>query len=405
MFDLIMSQMSHLGTYGIIGGLLFLAYHSIVIVGGSEIAVMERRWIGKRMPQGRVVAMGNEVGIQARTLGPGLHFLIPFIYKAQKFLFVEIKDGEIGMVESIDGNPIPPGKIFAQVVQGHNAFQDGEEFLKNGGQKGPQIQILPPGKYRINPYQFNITKGSAVFIDKGKIGVVNAIDGKQMPPGRLLAQSVEGHSNFESGQAFLENGGQKGPQIDILRPGTYRINLNLFRVEIHDATVVPANRIGLVTALDGSPLPENEYIAKSVTGHDDYQVAHKFLEASGQRGPQLDVLRPGTYYINPLMFKVELDDVAVVERGQVAVVISNVGDEPTEEMKKRLTASQTAALVEGEEVRERYVVPKGFRGIQEEVAGPGTLLSQQTGLHPHIIDTTNNTIDWEPLTRIPVSTR
>ena len=386
MFDFIMSQMSHWTIYAGAFGVLFLAYNSIVIVGGNEIAVLERRWLGRKMPQGRVVAMGNEVGIQARTLGPGLHFLIPFIYKAQKDPFIEIKDGEIGMIESIDGNPIPPGRIFAQVVEGHNSFQDGEAFLKNGGQKGPQIQILPPGKYRVNPFQFNITKGQAVFIDKGKVGVVTAMDGKQIPAGRLLAQSVEGHSNFESGQAFLESGGQKGPQIDILRPGTYRINLNLFQVEIHEATVIPPNKVGLVTALDGNPLPEKEYIAKSVTGHDDFQDAQKFLSASGQRGPQLDVLRPGTYYINPLMFKVELDDVAVVERGQVAVVISNVGEEPTEEMKKRLTSSQANGTVdEGDDTKERYVVPKGFRGIQEEVAGPGRYYLNKRAFIPYII--------------------
>ena len=396
MFDFIMSQMSHWTIYAYVFGLLFLVYNSIVIVGGNEIAVLERRWLGRKMPQGRVVAMGNEVGIQARTLGPGLHFLIPFIYKAQKDPFIEIKDGEIGMIESIDGNPIPPGRIFAQVVEGHNSFQDGEAFLKNGGQKGPQIQILPPGKYRVNPFQFNITKGPAVFIDKGKVGVVTAMDGKQIPAGRLLAQSVEGHSNFESGQAFLESGGQKGPQIDILRPGTYRINLNLFQVEIHEATVIPPNKVGLVTALDGNPLPEKEYIAKSVTGHDDFQDAQKFLSASGQRGPQLDVLRPGTYYINPLMFKVELDDVAVVERGQVAVVISNVGEEPTEEMKKRLTSSQAnGSVADGEESKERYVVPKGFRGIQEEVAGPGRYYLNKRAFIPYIIDTTNITIDWD----------
>lgn len=50
-------------------GLLVLAYYSIVIVTGSEMAVMERRWFGRKMPQARVVAMGNEVGIQAKTLG------------------------------------------------------------------------------------------------------------------------------------------------------------------------------------------------------------------------------------------------------------------------------------------------------------------------------------------------
>ena len=378
----------------VVVGLLILAYYSIVIVTGSEMAVMERRWFGKKMPQGRVVAMGNEVGIQARTLGPGLHFLIPFIYVARKYPFIEIKDGEIGIIEAIDGNPIPPGRIFAQVVEGHNAFQDGEVFLTNGGQKGPQIQIVPPGKYRINPYQFNVTKGSAVFIDKGKVGVVTSMDGQKIPAGRLLGQSVTGHSNFENGQGFLENGGQKGPQIDMLQPGTYRINLNLFQVEIHDATVIPANNVGLVTALDGNPLPETEYIAKSVTGHDDYQNA-QFLAAGGQRGPQLDVLRPGTYYVNPLMFKVELDDVAVVERGQVAVVISNVGEEPTDEMKQRLTSSQTDGSPEVEEARERYVVPKGYRGIQEEVAGPGRYYLNKRAFIPYIIDTTNITIDWD----------
>jgi len=394
MAEFIAAHLTLVITVAAAAGLLILAYFSIVIVTGSEMAVMERRWFGKKMPQGRVVAMGNEVGIQARTLGPGLHFLIPFIYVARKYPFIEIKDGEIGIIEAIDGNPIPPGRIFAQVVEGHNAFQDGEVFLENGGQKGPQIQIVPPGKYRINPYQFNVTKGSAVFIDKGKVGVVTSMDGQRIPAGRLLGQSVAGHSNFENGQAFLENGGQKGPQIDMLQPGTYRINLNLFQVEIHDATVIPANKVGLVTALDGNPLPETEYIAKSVTGHDDYQNA-QFLAAGGQRGPQLDVLRPGTYYVNPLMFKVELDDVAVVERGQVAVVISNVGEEPTDEMKQRLTSSQTDGAPEVEEARERYVVPKGYRGIQEEVAGPGRYYLNKRAFIPYIIDTTNITIDWD----------
>ena len=376
--------------------ILTLAYYSVVIVSGNAIAVLERRWIGRKMPQGRVVAMGGEVGIQARTFGPGMHFLIPFLYVASKYDFMEISNGEIGSVESIDGKPIPPGRIFASVVEGHNAFQDGEAFLVNGGQKGPQIQILPPGKYRINPYLFHVAKSDAVSVDKGKVGVVTSADGTQIPAGRLLAQSVPGHSNFEDGQAFLEKGGQKGPQIDILRPGTYRINLNLFKVEIHEATVVPAGKIGLVTALDGSPLPENEFIAKSVDVHDDYQDGPKFLAGDGQRGPQLDVLRPGTYYINPLMFKVELDDVAIVERGQVAVVISNVGEEPTDEMKKRLTSSQTEGgqPVE-EEARERYVVPKGFRGIQEEVAGPGRYYLNKRAFIPYIIDTTNITIDWD----------
>src|SRR5271169_4524396 len=93
---------------------LILIWFSIILVGGKEIAVLERRYFGRKMPQGRVIALAKEVGIQARTLGPGLHFLIPFLYKAKKYTFTTISENEVGLLESIDGDPVPPGKIFAK---------------------------------------------------------------------------------------------------------------------------------------------------------------------------------------------------------------------------------------------------------------------------------------------------
>ena len=205
---------------------------------------------------------------------------------------------------------------------------------------------------------------------------------------------------------FLQNGGQKGPQIEILFPGTYRINTDLFHVEMQDATIVPANKVGLITALDGDPLPEDEYVAKSVTGHNDFQNASKFLASGGQRGPQYDVLKPGTYYINPLIFKVELDAAAIVERGQVAVVVSNVGEEPVEVKNAIAEAASAENAAPGtiayKEIEkrlnigiERYVVPKGYRGIQQEVAGPGFYYLNRRAYIVYIVDTTNITIDWD----------
>lgn len=387
---------------------LIVLLKTFVVVGGREIAVLERRWIGRKMPSGRVIAMANEVGVQARTLGPGLHILIPFLYKAKKVPFTIIGEVEIGIVECIDGNSIPAGHIFAKVAPNHDSFQDGEAFLANEGEKGPQIEILAPGNYRINPALFTVRNEPAVVIDKGKIGLVTAMDGMQIAPGRLLAHKVEGHSNYESGEAFLINGGQKGPQIDILLPGTYRINTDLFHVEVRDATIISSGKVGLVTALDGDPLPDSEYVAKSVPGHSDYQNASMFLESRGQRGPQLDVLRPGTYYINTLMFQVAMDDVAIIERGQVAVLVSNVGDEPiqiknlVEETAKK-ERDKSAAAAEGLDAIEsrlntgieRYVVPKGFRGIQQEVAGPGIYYLNRRAFIAYVVDTTNITIDWD----------
>ncbi len=147
-------------------------------------------------------------------------------------------------------------------------------------------------------------------------------------------------------------------------------------------------------------------MAKSVPSHNDFQDASAFLENRGQRGPQFDVLKPGTYYINPLFFKVELDDVAVVERGQVAVVVSNVGDEPAqvrqmvEETARLERKKEDTALVDELEKRldtgiERYVVPAGFRGIQQEVAGPGFYYLNRRAYMVYVVDTTNITIDWD----------
>ncbi len=175
---------------------------------------------------------------------------------------------------------------------------------------------------------------------------------------------------------------------------------------MRDATLIPPNKIGQVTALDGEPLPEDEYVAKSVEGHSDFQNPSAFLAARGERGPQFDVLKPGTYYVNPQMFQVELDDVAVVERGQVAVVVSNVGEEP-KQIKELVDAmaAREGATVDGEgqpkpDERfslgiERYVVPKGYRGIQQEVAGPGIYYLNRRAYIVYIVDTTNISVDWD----------
>jgi len=375
-------------------GFLFFLYHSITIVGGTQIAIVERRWLGKKIPEGRVVAMRNEVGIQARVLGPGMHFLIPFLYKIQKAQMTQINENEVGILESIDGEPVHPGKIFSKVVEGHNLFQDGEAFLKNGGEKGPQIQILPPGLYRINPYMFKVEKVQAINIPNNQVAVIVAVDGLPIAPGRLLGKRVEGHNNFQNGQAFLESGGQKGPQIDILLPGTYRINTRLFNVGLYNAVLIPSKKIGLITAKDGEPLPPSEYVAKSVSGHRDFQDAGAFLSSGGERGPQLDFLKPGTYYVNPLMFDVNLDDFLQVQRGEVAVIVSNIGKDPS------LTESEAVkqAKVPSEERLksgvERYVVDAGYRGIQREVLGPGSYYLNKQAYTHHLIPTTNITIDW-----------
>ncbi|MFN8639832.1 MAG: SPFH domain-containing protein [Dehalococcoidia bacterium] len=369
--------------------LIVLIGRPLVNIGGEEVGLVERRYFGAGLPEGRVIAMPGQVGIQARVLRPGLHVLFPYLYRVQKRPMIVIGENEVGIVESIDGNPLAPGHIFARRIGSHDLFQDGEAFLRAGGQKGPQVDVLPPGQYRINTYLFRIRVEPALIVPANQVGVVSARDGEQIEAGRLLASQTAGHNSFQDGEAFLANEGQRGPQIDVILPGRYRLNTDLFSVQVAPATVVGAAMVGQVTAKDGEPLPSGELVAASVTGHTDFQNGSAFLAAGGQRGPQLDLLRPGTYYINPLMFDVTLDDVAVVQRGQVAVLVSNVGPEPDRPQAERLA-----------EGLERYVVPQGFRGIQSEVAGPGVYYLNRWAYLAYVIPTTNLTIDWAEETTI-----
>ncbi len=55
--------------------LLVILSRIMVNVGAREIAIKERRYLGAKMPPGRVVATEGEVGIQADVLKPGLHLI------------------------------------------------------------------------------------------------------------------------------------------------------------------------------------------------------------------------------------------------------------------------------------------------------------------------------------------
>jgi uncharacterized membrane protein YqiK len=282
--------------------LLFIVYNCVAIAKGNEIITLERRWFGAPMPDGRTVALKHEVGVQARTLGPGVHFLIPFIYKTEKHRFIVIGTDQVGIVRACTGVSIPSGEFFARPVE-CSLFQDGEAFLKNGGEKGPQVLILPPGEHRINPHLFTVDVMGAIIVDEAEVGIVEAVGGKPCDPGRIFASPVS-CDNFQDGAAFLANGGQKGPQIAILPPGKYRINTSLFRIEKAAATVIPGGSIGLVTAMDGAGIPDGRLLANKVAAHSNFEKGDAFISSGGEKGRQIDVLMPGTYRINTRLFQI-----------------------------------------------------------------------------------------------------
>jgi len=309
---------------GVVLALIVLS-RSFTIAKGNQIILLERRWFGRQMPDGRTVALADEVGVQARVLGPGFHFLVPFIYRVMKRDFCVIHKDKVGMVRAVAGAPIPSGHFMAKSVP-CDLFQDGEAFLRNGGQKGPQLGILPEGEYKINPHLFEVVEVPATMIGDAEVGYVESIDGRPVVREGGNFGSPVACDSFQDADAFIRNGGQKGPQIAFLAPGNYRINTLMFRVVRMPITRIPGGKIGLIEASDGARLPDGRLLAAHVTGHSNFFDGEAFIRNGGERGRQLDVLMPGVYRLNPMLFKViEIADWTHVEADQVGIVTINEG--------------------------------------------------------------------------------
>jgi uncharacterized membrane protein YqiK len=70
-------------------------------------------------------------------------WLWPWQFEIELVEFVTISEGSIGIVEAKDGVPLKDGRVLARRVD-CDSFQNARLFLKNGGERGPQITIIPP---------------------------------------------------------------------------------------------------------------------------------------------------------------------------------------------------------------------------------------------------------------------
>ncbi|MDJ0515703.1 MAG: hypothetical protein QNJ74_05340 [Trichodesmium sp. MO_231.B1] len=90
---------------------------------------------------------------------------------------------------------------------------------------------------------FSCRKVPLTKIEAHQIGLVEAQDGSPLKPGKNFGQIVNCH-NFQDAQAFFDNGGQVGKQIDFLPPGTYKINTDLFKITLVQQLSIGTEEIG-----------------------------------------------------------------------------------------------------------------------------------------------------------------
>jgi regulator of protease activity HflC (stomatin/prohibitin superfamily) len=293
--------------------LLFLL-RGLRLIGPNQVGILTKNMFGRTMPEGQIIARHGEVGVQASTLMPGLYWRLPIVWSFAKVPVVIVDTYSVGIVESIDGEPLPKGRVLADEVE-CNQFQDAEMFLANQGKKGPQVGILRPGTYRINSRLFNITQAPAIEIAENTVGIAVARDGIPLPTGYVIAPkalnddgSEADHKAYQNGQLFVDSKGYRGPQLDTLQPGIYYVNPNLFDIKIANVAEVLPGYVAVIRSnvgleLERAPEGPNQPTGEGRLGgpiHEDVErilITDKFT-----RGIWREPVAPGKYNLNVIAF-------------------------------------------------------------------------------------------------------
>ncbi len=136
---------------------------------------------------------------------------------------IVIKDEQdvIGVVTVHDGPALPEGEIIAPTVgavaaepEFHNNFQNPQAFLRAGGFRGRQHQVLVDGSYYINRLFATVELVPKTVIEVGTVGVVVSYTGP-------YGDDISG-DDYRHGELVAP--GQRGVWSKPLLPGKYAFN-------------------------------------------------------------------------------------------------------------------------------------------------------------------------------------
>jgi uncharacterized membrane protein YqiK len=207
-----------------------------------------------------------------------------------------------------DGESIPAERILGKILSCDN-FQDARKFLTQGGEKGRQMGFLTAGTYRINTALFKvITAANAnahgispeqlrvYTVASDKVGVVTTLDGMPITVGEMAGPVITGHDNFQNSQKFLDGGGRRGLQEQILLSGSWNLNPWFVNVEQVPMTEIPIGYVGVVIS----------FVGKAQEDVSGAAFTHGNLVNPGHKGVWVEPLYPGKHPLNTRIMKVEL---------------------------------------------------------------------------------------------------
>jgi uncharacterized membrane protein YqiK len=122
------------------------------------------------------------------------------------------------------------------------------------------------------------------------------LDGTPIEPGEIAGPTIQGHENFQKPKVFMEKGGRRGLQEQVLLSGQWNLNPWFVRVEQTPMTEIPIGHAGVVIS----------YVGKEHQDISGAEFKHGDLVNEGHKGVWVTPLMPGKHPVNVRVMKVEL---------------------------------------------------------------------------------------------------
>jgi uncharacterized membrane protein YqiK len=174
---------------------------------------------------------GGRKGRQALYLTAGTYRINTFVFDLTLTELTKILDNKVGIITTLDGESIEAGCIAGKITDGHNNFQDADAFLRKGGNRGLQQQVVLAGLYNFNPWFVQVEEVDMVTIPIGSVGVVNSYVGED-------GVDVSG-AEFKHGNIVSK--GQRGVWAEPFGPGKYPLNPYIMKTELVPTTNLVLN--------------------------------------------------------------------------------------------------------------------------------------------------------------------
>jgi uncharacterized membrane protein YqiK len=349
---------------------VLVAMKSVHRIGPAQVGLVNKKLGFRKLHGDNPIAFRGEAGYQAELLMPGLRFRLWPMFSVERHPWVQVPAGEIGVVIAQVGHPLPIGAKSAIYRTAFGDFSQLETFL-DGGQKGVQRPVLPPGTLvPIHPVAFIVITSREVFglpvapelaAIAGTRGLTPMSFGLSPEQLQVVVIAPQGQEDMVGLVITLE--GQPLDRGDIAsRLGGFD---DIAQLEAGDTTDAQ-----LIETLLGS---KNDL-------HNNYQDFQAFLDNGGRIGLQHDPLLYGAYLLNPFLVRVQLVPMLVVNQGEVAVIKGFVG----------LPTLDTS----GAEFKFGSIVRPGHRGIWQEPLRTGKYAINPRVYAAEIVPTFILTLNW-----------